>query len=100
MVAKHTRGPWVVHPEEVDKPYIRVRGSWPGSRHKVANVMTPVYDGAGEAEAEETRANARLIAAAPDLLASLKHLVRWHDQLGKEDIARAEAVIAKAEGRS
>jgi phosphoglycolate phosphatase-like HAD superfamily hydrolase len=32
--------------------------------------------------------------------AALKHLVRWHDQLSKQDIAKAEAAIAKAEGRA
>ena len=42
-------------------------------------------------------ANARLIAAAPDLLKALKHLVRWHDQLSRTDIAMAESVIAKVE---
>jgi hypothetical protein len=35
-----------------------------------------------------------------DLLAALKHLVRWHDQLSAKDIARAQAVIDRAaEGR-
>lgn len=40
--------------------------------------------------------NARLIAAAPELLSMLQHMVRWHDQLSPSDIARAEAVIAMA----
>lgn len=42
----------------------------------------------------------RLIAAAPDLLAALKHALRWHDQLHASDIAMMTAAIAKAEGRS
>ena len=33
------------------------------------------------------------------LLTQLRHMVRWHDQLQADDIARARAVIAKAEGR-
>lgn len=40
--------------------------------------------------------HARLMAAAPDLLAALRHAVRWHDQLSKEDIAKMEVAIAKA----
>lgn len=68
MSAKHTAGPWSVLPEEVDRPYIRVRGTQPGGRYKIANVPTPVYDGVLDREADETRANARLIAAAPYLL--------------------------------
>ena len=43
--------------------------------------------------------NARLIAAAPELLATLKHLVHWHDQLGQDDLHRAQTTIAHAEGK-
>ena len=63
MSAKHTPTPWVVLPEECDKPYIRVRGTVLGARFKVANVLAPVYEGVHQREAEETRANARRIAA-------------------------------------
>lgn len=34
-----------------------------------------------------------------EMLKALKHLVRWHDQLSKEDIAMAQGVIASVEGR-
>ncbi len=73
--AAHTRGPWQALAEECDKPYIRVRGTALGGRYKIANVITPVYDGIHSREAEETRANARLIAAAPELLAALRKCV-------------------------
>lgn len=72
--ALHTRGPWTTQPEEVDRSYIRVRGTQLGGRYKVANVLTPVYEGSHMREAEETRANARLIAAAPNLLMALEML--------------------------
>jgi hypothetical protein len=36
-------------------------------------------------------------AVARELLVTLKHFVHWHDQLQPHDIARAKAVIAKAE---
>ena len=104
-MSKHTPGPWRILPEECDKPYIRVRGTVLGARYKVANVITPSYEGVHEREAEETRANARLIAAAPELLEALKLMVeRFADSAGyfgdfKSDaVKNAEAAIAKAEG--
>ncbi len=69
---KGTPGPWVIKPEEVDRGYIRVRGARLGGRYKVANVVTPQYEGVLAREAEETRANANLIAAAPELLEALQ----------------------------
>lgn len=72
MTTNHTPGPWRALSEECDKPYIRIRGTKLGGRYKVANVLTPVYDGVHQREAEETRANASLIAAAPELLAALE----------------------------
>lgn len=50
--------------------------------------------------AEEFQANARLIAAAPELLASLKEVLAdasW--ELERPIIKRAEAIIAKCEGK-
>lgn len=72
MKAKHTPGPWQILPEEADKDYIRIRGTVLGGSYKVANVPTPTYEGVPPMEVEETRANARLIAAAPELLAALE----------------------------
>jgi len=77
MKAQHTPGPWCLLPEEKDKPYIRVRGTRLGRRFKVANVLNPVYEGVHEREAQETRANARLIEAAPDLLDALIAARPW-----------------------
>lgn len=37
---------------------------------------------------------------ADPVLAELKRLVHWHDQLTRADIEQAERVIAQAEGRS
>lgn len=94
-MSAHTPGPWRVLPEEADRPYIRIRGTVLGGRYKVANVPTPVYDGVAEREVEETRANAHLIAAAPELLDALMAALgsegadgRWREQ--------AHAAIAKA----
>ena len=72
---KFTQGPWTIYPEEVDKPYIRIRGTQLGGRFKIANVVTPVYEGVHEREAQETRANARLIAKAPEMYAVLQQVL-------------------------
>jgi len=101
---KHTPGPWETKPEECDKPYIRIRGTRLGSRYKVANAITPVYDGVGAREAEETRANARLIAAAPELLEALRGLMKLDEDLCSEGaieaLDKARAAIAKATGET
>ena len=97
-MTKHTPGPWSVLPEECDRPYIRIRGTIAGGRYKVANVLTPVYEGVHEREAQETRANARLIAAAPDLYKALALAVRQneHDMLMTgEELRQCRAALAK-----
>lgn len=68
MTRKHTEGPWRVLPEEPDKDYSRVRGTRLGHRFKIANV----HDGDHPREYAESQANARLIAAAPELLDALE----------------------------
>ncbi len=98
----HTKGPWAVLPEECDKPYIRIRGTLLGGRYKVANVLKPIYDGVHEQEAKETRDNAKLIAAAPDLLKSLKGVLHAVSPYMEQDgyltirIGLARAAIRKA----
>lgn len=63
----YSKGPWEIKPEEVDKPYIRIRGTRLGGRFKIANVLTPIYENFPQLELDEVRHNARLIAAAPEL---------------------------------
>lgn len=96
-MSKHTQGPWALLPEECDKPYIRIRGTALGGRYKIANVLTPVYENVHAREAEETRANARLIAAAPELLEALKNFVDGCST-SVDAAAQARAAIAKATG--
>jgi len=96
-----TPGPWRTLPEECDRPYIRVRGTSLGARYKVANVLTPTYANVHPREADETRANARLIAAAPEMLAALQALIADRDEHGWPDFpasARARAVLSRVTG--
>jgi uncharacterized NAD-dependent epimerase/dehydratase family protein len=100
---KHTPGPWTALPEECDNPYVRIRGTRLGRRFKIANVMNAGYDDQHEREVEETRANAALIAAAPELLEALQEVFMIGDRLvsdvyGYEFKEKARAAIAKATG--
>lgn len=95
----HTPGPWRLKrgqrhsPEECD---ITIAGDV----FLLADISGPNY--------EHCEANARLIAAAPELLEALKEMVRWHIKRGPFDeplgaseqtpeINSALAAIAKAE---
>jgi len=81
-----TASPWESKPEEVDKAYIRVRGTVPRSRHKICNVITPFYEGVNEREAIETRANAKLIAASPEMLESFFFIIAEIEKVEIENI--------------
>ena len=103
---KHTPGPWAVLPEEADKAYIRIRGTRLGGKYKVANVPLPSHDTAPDWDVEESRSNARLIAAAPELLEALREARHVLSDLPSTAITgtrtraaweRATAAIAKAE---
>lgn len=78
---KFTSGPWEVKPVEFGKSYIRIRGTCLGRRFKIANVIHPDHEGTTDSDAEETKANAHLIAAAPDLYKALAHLEPYLDAI-------------------
>lgn len=90
-------GPWQILPEEVNRDYIRIRGTRLGGKYKIANVcgMKEALD----LDAIETRANANLIAAAPDMYHALIDMIRDADSMGW-NVENAKAAIAKAEGKS
>ena len=100
MEGKHTKGPWFVTPDGfrvTDKP---VWFDQNGSRHgETPNIVIFA----------ETQANARLIAAAPDMLEALQVVEALHkrycDRVGAQDQwardvqNKARAAIAKATGQ-
>lgn len=98
--AKHTQGPWRLSPfssneiisgkiattENMGKPIAVVNG----------------WNNASLPEKEEYRANAHLIAAAPELLEALEHAAFHLERLGYEEeepgMTKIRAAIAKARG--
>jgi hypothetical protein len=84
MTSKHTPGPW----EFFDTLCIGVMSAQSDVAHCSG------YD--GNRSRDEELANARLIAAAPDLLAALEALLSYDDMVECADMARA--AIAKARG--
>ena len=95
----HTPGPWVNR--TVGDPTNKSGGQIYAGK---VNVATCHFGSHDTPEYDDYKANARLIAAAPELLDALKKLVGWYDcfQLkeGEADlpvIVKSRAAIAKAE---
>lgn len=98
--AQHTPGPWTLQGIEADQSeslsaVYRVRG--PSEFPDIAEVYFRDTD-------EETDANARLIAAAPELLDALSDLVggcgKEGDLFCSVAMEKARAVIGKATGQA
>ena len=90
----HTPGPWVVLQNPMSHDCI--------TSDDCRICEMPRWD---DEYAEEETANARLIAAAPDLLAALERMVRQHGSnfisySGDHPVSVARAAIAKATGEA
>jgi hypothetical protein len=96
----HSQGPWLLKRDVNREQYsIRLQPSEPGAVG-YREVCTIQFGYTEPAESEQ-HANARLIAAAPDLLAAAKRLRRViNDHVSLADVDALDAAIAKAEGRS
>ena len=95
---KHTPGPWYPHYAKADHCLSSsVWGQEPGNQVAVI----------GGKSLEAMNANARLIAAAPELLAALNAASEWLNDMGCEHeepdltcvVCLVNAAINKAEGR-
>jgi hypothetical protein len=107
-IASHTPGPWWVERRVGDALQVNAKHRGEGSSYCVAGI--------NHWEGDADKANAHLIAAAPDLLAALKDLADWlayglnkadgaeptaEDHAACERVAaQARAAVDKAEGRS
>jgi len=92
-MTEHTPGPWVVHPTSIH-PAVRSIGTAEAGPRRICTV--------GSTNGNPTDwHNARLIAAAPDLLEALntlpQSLASTDEDLDKW-VAKARAAIAKATG--
>jgi hypothetical protein len=98
---KHTPGPWLM----TDGDFVYALHERNGRQVNRFSAAIDHYPSQG-GTAEEGRANAHLIAAAPDLLEALKYItsncrVFCEDSMDIDDgaVYEARAAIAKAEGR-
>lgn len=90
---KHTPGPWEVKHSE-SKPAFNVVGKYLGGKYKIARCP---YIADVKVEKEEAEANAKLIAAAPDMIEILKEVLPYliggiHIRLS----LKVDAIIKKA----
>ena len=106
MSDRHTQGPWVVQYQEGDKPFVVADQGKQWNNPVVCSLyedVTPedsVTMGAWLEANENAEANARLIAAAPDLLDFvISYLENYHSEDGMFDskyyAKRAAELIAK-----
>lgn len=97
-MSKHTPGPWKVG-AKFDTGSASTSGVEISDIENSETVAVAVEgnDSGGIYAYQEVMANARLIAAAPELLDALKELVdRYPNNVG---ITKAKAALAKAEGK-
>ena len=99
---KHTPGPWKTC---LNEPFLAIPRHAIKTDNDVERPIATLWVGGGTKGKPTQLANARLIAAAPELLKILKdwerNIPRMKDSTPGEDSLRARALraIAKAEGR-
>lgn len=98
-IVSHTPGPWRVEDVGIDDSIAIMSG--PAAEYRWLATASP--DPSRGIDWDQTQANARLIAAAPELLRELKELMALvaaeYPQQQRVWLANALAAIAKAEGR-
>lgn len=103
--SKYTPGPWTA-----DEYGEQIHARTHTTRTHICNVFSPVPEGPNpgthreSAYEAERKANARLIASAPDLLAFVAQIVAEQESQGKQGdqaiISAGRRLIAKVEGES
>jgi hypothetical protein len=89
---KWTKGPWVLRGADTYRWQIETKNA-PRKATVVARITTPSRGGA-----QASDANARLIAAAPELFAALDTFMRLGTMNDQTAIDAARAALAKARG--
>jgi hypothetical protein len=94
MTTKHTPGPWLISERVKTARLDNALMVRPADHHN--------YEYGATAIIATSEADARLVAAAPELLESLQQLIEWFDSDSKEPIEApldvARAAISKATG--
>lgn len=99
MTTQHTPGPWTAIEKFGVLGSVKggvIRKYTNGTSQDQLFMVCSVQDDNGGTEA--TNANARLIAAAPDLLEALQHLLVAHGEQLDYAFQQAQEAIAKATG--
>jgi hypothetical protein len=103
-VSEHTPGPWL---QVTHTAYALQQVGWRKGEPEMGNRFTAHVQGASGTTSEELAANARLIAAAPELLEAAKALAGLYHGLNQgrsfptqAQCDQAISAIAKAEGRT
>ena len=104
MTTQHTPGPWRAETNRSPLTITRELDHLPAAQggHRQFRDIAEVYVEDKGDGAPEDYANARLIAAAPELLEALKELMVAADRVSAEPVTwlgKARAAIAKATGK-
>lgn len=91
MQTQHTPGPW---------RYCKTNGSPTHGEHVIAGSKPGYLAEVRDCGSGDVGANARLIAAAPELLAALVELRDWYTEHTGLPAVAANAAIAKAVGHN
>ena len=100
MDLKHTKGNWVIHK---NNSFFEVNSRLSGKRMSISCHLTKNDDGFhySDSHSEENEANAKLIAASPDLLQAIIELNRQIDTYWNEDKSDKQVkAISKAQQKS
>ena len=98
----HTAGKWEIQGTNINGSIlIGVKGK----RNSTGKIVKVNWDCCGK-DSEEWKANAKLIAAAPEMLEALKYVIQWHREhdsgegelFGLDFVTTAICAVRKAEG--
>lgn len=98
---EHSPGPWTPHFDDPRKKKSNAQMGGPMALVATPNGRTSIDVTGSGRNFEEDCANARLIAAAPELLASLRKLLQWQAEtrfaVPRIYLEEARAAVAKTE---
>jgi L-alanine-DL-glutamate epimerase-like enolase superfamily enzyme len=105
MTTQHTPGPWIGAGPSFGDQFPRYTTEITTEDERYGDGHIQICELPFHHHDEENEANARLIAAAPDLLEALKDIVEFWDSIVPTDAVNqmhinARAAIAKATGES